>query len=180
MSSNRWTGLATLLFLGCGGSAPPIEIPGAAREAEPALVAAAATPHHAPVAPVPLEEYFKIRRIGSRGGVLLSFSHDDQLVAYLNDDAGRADIWVQPIAGGLATQITHTDGFVHSFAFSPTADVLVYEADIGGDELPHLFATDSRGTAPRDLTADLLPGRRTTFVDWARDGKTFLYASSKR
>src|SRR5204863_3122412 len=32
---------------------------------------------HAPKAPVPLEEYFKIRRIGSRSGILLSFSYDE-------------------------------------------------------------------------------------------------------
>lgn len=129
----------------------------------------------APAAPIPLEEYFKIRRIRSRGGVLLSFSHDEKLVAYLSDEGGRADIWVKPVGGGPATQITHANGFVHSCAFSPVADVLIYEADHGGDELPHLFATDSQGTAARDLTADLAPGRRTAFVEWADDGKTFLY-----
>lgn len=110
----------------------------------------------------------------------VSFSHDEQLVAYLNDEGGRADVWVQPIAGGEARQITHADGFVHTVAFSPAADVLVYEADIGGDELPHLFATDSKGTTPRDLTPQLPAGSRTMFVDWADDGKTFLYLSSER
>jgi dipeptidyl aminopeptidase/acylaminoacyl peptidase len=129
---------------------------------------------------VALEEYFKIRRVGSRGGVLLSFTHDEQQVAYLSDEGGRADIWVQPIAGGAATQITHSKGFVQSFAFSPTADQLVYESDIGGDELPHLFLTDSKGNAPRDLNADMPAGRRAVFVDWAEDGKSFLFLSSQR
>ena len=103
-----------------------------------------------PKAPVPLEEYFKIRRVGSRSGILLSFSHDEKLVAYLSDEGGRADVWVQPIAGGTPTQITHVKGFIQGLAFSPATDHLVYTTDIGGDELPHLFLTDGKGTAPRD------------------------------
>ncbi|MGZ3442364.1 MAG: TolB family protein, partial [Polyangia bacterium] len=149
-----------------------------------ALVATLAAPVYArpaPKAPVPIEEYFKIRRVGSRSGILLSFSHDEKLVAYLSDEGGRADVWVQPAAGGgTPTQITHVKGFIQGLAFSPTADKLVYTADIGGDELPHLFLTDSRGSAPRDIAPDQPAGRRTDFFEWADDGKTFLYLSSVR
>jgi dipeptidyl aminopeptidase/acylaminoacyl peptidase len=112
---------------------------------------------------------------------MVSFSHDEKLVAYASDEAGRIDVWVKPIAGaGQPTQVTHADGFVHSLAFSPTADVLVFEADHGGDELPRLYATDSKGSPPRELVPDLPAGRRTQFVEWASDGKTFLYQSSAR
>ncbi|HZS40599.1 MAG TPA: S9 family peptidase [Polyangia bacterium] len=141
---------------------------------------AKAPPPRAPKAPVPLEEYFKIRRVGSRSGILLSFSHDEKLVAYLSDEGGRSDIWVQPVAGGAATQITHVKGFIQGLAFSPAADQLAFTSDTGGDELPHLFLTDSKGTAPRDLSAGQPAGRRTDFVEWADDGKTFLYLSSAR
>src|SRR6478736_883165 len=92
---------------------------------------AKAPPPHAPKAPVPLEEYFKIRRVGSRSGILLSFSHDEKLVAYLSDEGGRSDIWVQPVAGGPATQITHVKGFIQGLAFSPASDRLVYTTDLG-------------------------------------------------
>ncbi|HEX4620793.1 MAG TPA: hypothetical protein VH208_04425, partial [Myxococcaceae bacterium] len=136
--------------------------------------------HHAPQAPVALAEYLKTHRISSRNGILLSFSHDEQQVAFLSDQAGRTDIWVQPTAGGESTQLTHVSGFIQSFAFSPTEDRLVFETDVGGDELPHLFLTDGKGTAPRDLTADYPPGARTGFVEWADDGKTFLFVSSAR
>jgi dipeptidyl aminopeptidase/acylaminoacyl peptidase len=135
----------------------------------------------APKAPVPIEEYFKIRRVGSRAGILLSFSHDEKLVAYLTDEGGRADVWVQPVDGsGKPTQITHVKGFIQGLAFSPAADKLIYTADIGGDELPHLFVTDSKGTAPRDIAPGQPAGRRTDFFEWADDGKTFLYLSSLR
>jgi dipeptidyl aminopeptidase/acylaminoacyl peptidase len=148
-----------------------------------ALVAAPALaepPRKAPAAPVPLEEYFKVRRSSSRNGTQISFSHDEKQVAYLSDEGGRADIWVQPIAGGPAKQITHVKGFLQTVAFSPTADQLIYESDIGGDELPHLFLTNASGDAPRDLVADLPAGRRTAFVEWADDGKTFVFLSSAR
>src|SRR5512133_2504978 len=46
----------------------------------------------APTSPVPLAEYFKIRRIG--GG---SFNFDESLIAYLSDEGGRMDIWIRPL-----------------------------------------------------------------------------------
>ena len=108
------------------------------------------------------------------------FSADERLVAYSSDEGGRADIWVRPLAGGDATQITHVSGFVHSFAFSPTDDWLIYESDIGGDALPHLFLTDAKGAASKDIAADYPKGRRTEFVRWREDGKAFLYQSNLR
>src|SRR5579862_839580 len=72
--------------------------------------------HAAPRAPVALDEYFKTVRV--RG---LSFSHDEKLIAMMSDKGGRPDLWVEPIEGGPGTQITHVEGFVHSYAFSPTA-----------------------------------------------------------
>src|SRR3954470_10208079 len=128
-------------------------------------------------APVPLDEYYKIRRYG---GTNMTFSHDEKLVVFATDQGGRLDLWARPVEGGEARQITHVEGFLGAFAFSPAEDVLAYEADVGGDELPHLFLTDSKGTAARDITADYPKGRRTQFLDWARDGKSFVYLSNLR
>jgi dipeptidyl aminopeptidase/acylaminoacyl peptidase len=148
-----------------------------------ALACAASRPApqtaRAPRPPVPLEEYFKARRYAALS-LDMSFSHDDRLVAFQSDAGGRLDLWVKPLDGGPARQVTHVEGFIGSFAFSPAADVLAYEADLGGDELPHLFLTDSNGSSPRDVTADYPKGRRTRFAQWAPDGKTFLYLSNLR
>jgi dipeptidyl aminopeptidase/acylaminoacyl peptidase len=177
--------------MACGANPTPAAAPAAGpAPAAPATAAAPAAPTaepepppvtgQVPRAPVPLEDYLNIRRAGSRSGILLSFSHDEKLVAYLSDEGGRTDVWVQPVAGGPGRQITHLKGFVQGLAFSPTRDQLVYTSDIGGDELPHVFLTDSTGASPRDITADMPAGRRADFVEWATDGKTLLFASSAR
>lgn len=148
-----------------------------------ANVPVAKAANRAPVPPVPLAEYFKVRRVppASRSGNrLLSFSHDETKVAFAADLTGRIDVWVRPIAGGAPVQVTHVEGFVHSFAFSPKADMLVFEADRGGDELPRLYATDAAGSAARELVPELPQGRRTELVEWASDGRTFLYLSNGR
>jgi dipeptidyl aminopeptidase/acylaminoacyl peptidase len=128
----------------------------------------------------PLADFFQTRRYGTAISLGMTFSHDEKLAAFQSDAGGRLDIWVKPLDGGAGRQVTHVEGFVGNFAFSPTDDVLAYEADVGGDELPHLFLTDSRGSAPRDVTADYPKGRRTAFVEWAPDGRTFLYQSNLR
>src|SRR6516164_1523364 len=162
--------LATLAALiSCRTSPEPkaVSSPSASERQAPA--------QRAPQAPVPLEEYFKIRRVGS-----LRFSFDEKRVAYTSDEGGRPDIWVQAIDGGPARQVTHVKGFVHSLALSPKSDRLVYEADTGGDELPHLYLTNSSGENPRDIAEQYPAGRRTSFVEWAEDGKTFVYLSNLR
>jgi dipeptidyl aminopeptidase/acylaminoacyl peptidase len=159
----------------CAGSPAPR----ASSAAAPAPTATSGA-RHAPRAPVPLAEYFKVRRVGSRSGILLSFSHDEKLVGYLSDEAGRVDLWVRPIAGGPPRQITHVKGFIQGFAFSPTADQLLFASDLGGDEMPRLYLTDSNGAAPREVTPNYPPDRRADLIDWADDGKSFLFVSSLR
>jgi dipeptidyl aminopeptidase/acylaminoacyl peptidase len=173
-----WLSLVFLAAFGCGREDTPPPVAPAPMAPAPVVTAALMPPPPtaaAPKAPVELAEYFKIRRVGGR----VSVSADEKLVAFLSDEGGRPDIWVRPIAGGAAAQVTHSEGFVHSLAFSPKDDLLAFEADKGGDELPHLYLTSSKGEAPRDLVPDLPAGRRTQFVGWADDGKTLLFLSSQ-
>jgi dipeptidyl aminopeptidase/acylaminoacyl peptidase len=176
-----------LLLLGvaaCGAATEPVAAPPGsatvAPTAAPTVVPSAAPKAeapagHAPRAPIALDEYFKVQRVGAP-----SFSADEKLVVYPSDEGGRMDLWVQPIAGGKPTQITHVSGFIQSYAFSPKEDRLVYETDQGGNELPHLFMTNAKGESPKDLCADYPKTARTQFVEWASDGKTFLFLSSAR
>ena len=165
-------GVWSLVVVACGAHAPPGPTPSVA---SPGPVDAGAVVHRAPTAPVPLEQYFETRRFGPP-----KFSSRDQWVAYSSDEGGRPDVWVQAVAGGPARQITHVRGFLEAYDFSPTRDQLVYAADVSGDEFTHLWMTDSSGSTHRDLTADLGPGRRADFFEWALDGNTFLFLSTAR
>lgn len=53
-----------------------------------------ATAGDAPKAPIPLSEYFKIRRLSGA-----SFNFDESLIAYATDAGGRMDVWARPVAG---------------------------------------------------------------------------------
>lgn len=176
MAALRALVLVVPLVVACGGGAPTTSrVP---------TSPAAAPSARAPKPPVPLAEYYNVRRVPGfalSNLPLLSFSFDETKVAYVTDEGGRIDIWVRPISGeGAAVQVSHVEGFVHSFAFSPREDLLVFEADRGGDELPRLYATDSTGAAARELVPELPSGRRTQFVEWAKDGATFLYLANGR
>jgi dipeptidyl aminopeptidase/acylaminoacyl peptidase len=132
-------------------------------------------PAAAPKAPVALAEYFKIRRIAGA-----TFNFDESLLAYASDEGGRMDIWARSVTGGPARQLTHVKGFIESFEFSPANDLLVFAADIGGNELMQLYFTDSTGKDPIGLFPDDPKTARCDFLRWADDGKTLLYTSSRR
>lgn len=130
---------------------------------------------HAPQAPIPLAEYFKIRRTG-----VATFTFDESLISYFSDEGGRRDVWTRPVAGGPPKQLTHVKGFIQAFEFSPTKDIAVLAADVGGDELMQLYLTDSTGREQVAVFPDDPKTSRADFVRWADDGKTFLYTSSRR
>jgi hypothetical protein len=150
----RLTLLASVaLLIACAGAAPAPGNPPApstpvTATAPVALPAPAARP--APKAPVALEEYFKIRRVSGA-----SFSHDEKLIAYSSDEAGRPDIWIQPVGGGDAKRVTRVKGFIPRL-HSPAADLARVRVR-RRNELPHLYLTDSGGTE-RDLAQTTLRG----------------------
>jgi prolyl oligopeptidase len=129
----------------------------------------------APKAPVPIDEYFKIRRLPAA-----FVTSDEKRVVFASDAGGRIDLWVKSLRGGDARQITRVNGKIHGFEPSPTEDRLAFEADQGGDELPHLYLTNLAGESPKDLAADYPAGRRTQLIGWSDDGKKLSFLSTAR
>lgn len=118
----------------------------------------------------PLEDWLEVRR--QKGA---SFSHDGTLLAWVSDRGGKQDVWVAPVAGGEPRRVSDAAGVIHSFAFSPTEDRLVVESDVGGNDQPRIYLTDSSGREPEDLLPQLPEKARIGFISWAPDGSSLLY-----
>ncbi len=79
----------------------------------------------------------------------VTWSPDGRFIAYASDKAGNFDIWVQPIGGGDAVQVTRSAAQDTQPDWSPDGGTLVFrsERDGGG-----LFLVPALGGVERQLT----------------------------
>ena len=97
-----------------------------------------------------------------------ALSPDGKLLAYASDRAGKGnlDIWVQPVNGGDAVQLTRDEADESEPSFSPDGSQLVYrsEQDGGG-----IYVIGALGGQPRLIARE---GRTPRF---SPDGKQIAY-----
>ena len=99
-----------------------------------------------------------------------TWSPDGQSVAYASDRAGNFDIWVQPVGGGEAIQLTNSPASDTQPAWSPKGDAIVFrsERDGGG-----LFIIPAGGGPERQLTSFGVNPQ------WSADGSEILFRPSR-
>jgi dipeptidyl aminopeptidase/acylaminoacyl peptidase len=138
------------------------------------------------------------------------FSPDGCHLAFLRqDDQQQRQVWVMPVRGGEARQLTAAPGDVAEFAWSPDGQQLVFVADVDPDRPPaaddpkkhprvkvvrHLrYRYDTlgwRGDAHRHLfLADITAGKARQLTDgdwddlspvWSPDGTHLAFISGRR
>jgi dipeptidyl aminopeptidase/acylaminoacyl peptidase len=80
-------------------------------------------------------------------------SPDGKRLAYIApDEAGVANIWVQPAEGGTATLVTHERRGIGDYDWSGDGSHILFGQDGAGDENQHIFAADFATGNVRDLT----------------------------
>jgi eukaryotic-like serine/threonine-protein kinase len=98
----------------------------------------------------------------------VTFSPDGRFIAYASDRAGNFDIWVQPVAGGDAVQITRSPADDTQPDWSPDGSTLVFRSEREGGGL---FAVPSLGGIERHLTSfGAVPS-------WSSDGREISFVA---
>ena len=87
---------------------------------------------------------------------------------------GRTDVWVVPVAGGEAVQLTHGSASASSPSWSPDGKSIAFVmADANGDGQVQLVS--AAGGEPKALTK--VAGGVGGPLVWSRDGRTLLFTS---
>ena len=108
----------------------------------------------------------------------LSLSPDNSKLLTTSNRTGVANLFVIPVKGGPARQLTFsTKETIGAIGYFPHDERILYSSDQGGNELSHIYVRELDGSV-RDVT----PGTKhvARFVDWAQDGKSFYVQTNER
>ena len=128
------------------------------------------------------ERYGFERYLNIRTAYGASFSPNGTHMSFLTDITGVPEVWSVPIDLAATTpwpeQLTFRGERVASARFSPTNEILLVSADIGGNERTQLHILGADGAAFTALTAQ--PEAIYQFGGWSPDGTSISYASNER
>ncbi|HEY6925806.1 MAG TPA: DUF885 family protein, partial [Steroidobacteraceae bacterium] len=107
----------------------------------------------------------------------LAFSPDDSKILISSTRSGVANLYSIPVGGGAPRALTESKEPCIPYGYFPRDERVLYAADVGGNELTHLFVRELDGS-----THDVTPGPklRARFVGWAPDGRSFFAATNER
>lgn len=107
-----------------------------------------------------------------------SFSADKSKLLVTSNRSGIYNIYTVSTKDGTFIPITKSDSTsVWATTFFPKDDRILFSMDNNGDEINHIFLRNIDGSI-KELTPD--KGAKASFYGWAKDLKSFFYASNKR
>ncbi|GAK69504.1 peptidase S9 family protein [Agrobacterium rubi TR3 = NBRC 13261] len=107
-----------------------------------------------------------------------ALSPNGEWLAYLCDSSGFNQIWIKPLAGGEARQLTDMPEPVGAFSFNPKGPEILFTIDCGGDERHQLWLLPDMASAAVALTNS--PSVVHLWGAWSPDGQRLAYASNAR
>jgi len=119
-----------------------------------------------------------VRAIASmRSASSASLSPDGARVAYLSNESGSPQVWVSPVGGGPAVQITRSTDRVQGVLWSPASDWLAYAVSRGGGEDVQIYIVRPDGTEARLVTSGEKANNR--LYGWNRDGRWLRFGTDR-
>lgn len=109
-------------------------------------------------------------------GHAFSAKNGDLLIS--SDESGVYNAYRMSTKDGTRVAMTSsTTNATFARSWFPNDDRIIYTADVGGNELDHVFVLEEDGT-----TKDLTPGERhkAFFAGWAADGGSFFISLNER
>ncbi len=125
------------------------------------------------VAKYTIEQFYK--NLDIYGG---SFSFDESKLLVTSNKTGIFNLYELPADGSEMKQLTNSEKeSLFAISYFPEDDRMLYSADMGGNEIDHIYLLKEDETA-----IDLTPWEeaKSNFYGWARDKKSFFFVSNKR
>jgi dipeptidyl aminopeptidase/acylaminoacyl peptidase len=112
---------------------------------------------------------------------VLSLSPDAATVAYASDASGQFNLWIQPVAGGPARQLTFfTDQSVRQVAWAPDGARLAFNADTHGDEKAQVYLISADGGEPVKISDVADAWYVLANSPFSPDGRYLVYYTTDR
>jgi len=113
----------------------------------------------------------------ARGPIDAKLNNDASQLAYISDVTGNRQIWVMPVNGIQAQQLTYGNG-ISRYYWHPDGKQILYSADNNGDERTAYYLITIDGKSEQIVLAHSDEYR--AFGAFDADGKRFSYASTER
>ena len=113
--------------------------------------------------------------IHSNGNI---FSFDNSSIIVSINKTGVYNAFSINISDGIMKSITENDkNAAYVKTYFPNDNRVIYQSDIGGNELDHVYVKDNKKGV-----IDLTPGNnlKASFFDWSEDGSSFYITSNSR
>ncbi|WP_106793483.1 S9 family peptidase [Aquimarina sp. Aq78] len=127
--------------------------------------------------PIKIDQYSIEQFMDNENAFSNGFSADKSKVLMTSNRSGIYNMYTVSTNGGELIPVTKSDSAsVFGLSYFPEDDRILFRMDGNGDEIHKLFIKDSSGI--KRLTPE--KNVRASFRGWAKDGKSFFYATNER
>ncbi|WP_109852233.1 S9 family peptidase [Aquimarina sp. AU58] len=127
--------------------------------------------------PIKIDQYSIEQFMDNENAFSNGFSADKSKVLMTSNRSGIYNMYTVATNGGKLMPVTKSDSAsIFGLSYFPEDDRILFRMDGNGDEIHKLFIKDSSGI--KRLTPE--KNVRASFRGWAKDGKSFFYATNER